>query len=151
MIFTKKESAQFSKLLDFSEYKHSRYDKTLLFNGGKGTYNNSLHIMAHPTMNCQLFTIGPASNLNSLTGDENRKYRIFLMKKLQTIIGKPQVLIDLKKAKVKTFLELYNESIEIIFQQPYVSTNGSEMCIILFKFKPLIDIPEEKPKNEKTT
>lgn len=93
-------------------------------------YSHSLTVVYGPTCNCQMFSIRNFDKFAALDLDSAKR----LLKEVCLSVGKGIVLIDIKDYILNsaTINKLF-EKAEIIVNQPYESTNGSEMVLMMIK------------------
>lgn len=103
--------------------------------GGSRT-NSYGWLSTSPTANCQLFSLAQANNFFA-----NVK-GVDLIKTLQLIgktAGAKQImLIDVNQSYFNKVEELFKPE-NVIIKTPYLSTNGSNMCIYLLRMKFIYD------------
>lgn len=99
--------------------KGSKYDNTF---GG---------ITQSPTSNCQLFSWASFNNIISAYKNDPALFTR-LCNEVSMRMGKKLMLVDLNFAWVNTFKTLVPAN-RIVLDAPYVSTNGSNMNILIFR------------------
>lgn len=92
-------------------------------------------IFTSPTANCQLYSIGNVDHI--LYKDKELRLEIF--KFIQRQVSKNIVLLDIKQTIENQVLEIFPDKHDIISRTPYVSTNGSNMLILLINTLKLRD------------
>lgn len=111
--------------------------------------NNQIALITrHVTWNCQVFSIGGFNNL---------VYRPDLMDILFDVYwkhaaGKRIMLIDVHTSVAEYFTSKIDKS-HIRLKAPYVSTNGSDMTIMMVNLESLFDkrIAEERQRSNRAT
>lgn len=92
----------------------------------------------HPTMNCQVNSIGA---FNSLL-NRNNILPILKWLRKEGIISKAQILVDVNSGSGYTYVSKIKSIFKpenIVFEQGYTSTNGSIMTMMLLKTNWLVD------------
>lgn len=99
----------------------------------RGVYRNYFEVIRNPFGNCQIFSI---SWFEYFLRDCLKKELIENLKYCSSLVGDKQLLLidisDLKLVILKKYLtdsEYVYEDL-VVFTQPYISTNGSNMNII---------------------
>lgn len=92
------------------------------------------NIKTHNAMtgNCQLFCVAYAANL--LVFDNKRELFLQIYNK----VGKPLMLIDINQFYKKHVYKLF-QSHEILIDNNYKSTNGSDMCIMVLNLRTMLN------------
>lgn len=96
------------------------------------TTGTSFYITPFATSNCQLNVIGSANAI--LQNSTNPKQQFIEIYKYS---GRALMLVDLNRQYVGKFKELFKDN--IILEQSYESSNGSDMTIIIANFKGEVD------------
>lgn len=113
-------------------YKIPLYRKV---EGGDGVHMDDLYLINAPHLNCQTYSI---ANFMALVHYENIKE---LIEYASEYSGKRQLLLDVNKSIVPAVKKVFDGF--IVFEQEYISTNDSEMCIMLIKSLECFNGPEE--------
>lgn len=99
---------------------------------GTGDMNNmpEITITTSPTGNCQICSMGYCENI--LYNSRVDKIKSYLRDIVRNTCKKPLLLIDIHQKYESLIKELEDWT---VFNQPYTSSNGSKMMIILLKIK----------------
>lgn len=115
------------KEYNFSEKESKEAgNKSLSFKLSNG-YKIEITFSISPFGNCQNFAI---SNFENLLQGSDKDIYFFLLKTV-FLSGKRLLIIDIKYNRLERIKNLFNDC--IIFEQPYESTNGSKMIILMIK------------------
>jgi len=106
--------------------------KMLHFTALKNHYSSTLYVGYWPTNNCQLSTLGSASNINKLDARDKDRIKCF-MDKLRTMTLN-QILIDVKQAEYAKLIRRLAPFTEVVISNNYKSTNGSKMRLAILKW-----------------
>lgn len=94
--------------------------------GGFDVYYN-------PFGNCQTFCVAYGNNLNQLGGDPE-SVRLVLRTAIEQSSMKQQGMFDIRQDELEEFIENISPWALKIHQMPYISSNESEMCVVLVHF-----------------
>ena len=110
--------------------QYQQYNKDIEIKNSLG-YIHNLYIVGYPTVNCQISSIGMAENIRHFNNEEDLKA---LMSTLRDNTCN-QILIDIYRNKVDDILKKFELFTTITFNTPYINTTGSNMNMILLKWK----------------
>lgn len=117
--------------LEEHPYK-GKYDFNVKFPIEDG-YVETVQIIGYPTGNCQLSFIGNVRNLLGIKKDCIKE----LIKKLK-FNTMNQFIVDIKINDETKIEEFFKDETSIVMKNPYVSTNGSNMILYIFKWNPTV-------------
>ncbi len=111
---------------------------------GESSYKFFLSVLKYPTQNCQLTSLGPLATLLSRTTVPDEV--LFVLRQCYALLGFQAllVLVDVKQS----FCEAVEKCFQVVVKTPYVSTNGSLMCLYVVKLEkpvqaivPVVELP----------
>ena len=111
---------------DFSHY--NEFNHMIYFPTPTG-YERNVFIYKYPTDNCQLASMGRAENLMMI----DLKYLNLFFKELFNM-GFNQVLLDVIDTKASVIKGVLNKAMTVVMEQEYLSTNGTLMRLIIYKW-----------------
>lgn len=103
-------------------------------NRGNNRMPSSSYIIKSPFANCQTYSIG--NFYSTFLRDYNITVSLAMLKEIQKRIGKSQFLVDIKTEFKPLFFKLFPKE-DVIFITDYISSNKSEMSLILVNTKSL--------------
>lgn len=87
-------------------------------------------VYQNPFDNCQSFCVAGAEDLNN-NGEDPETVKLILAKIIESASMKTQGVFDLRNDQLKTFIANITPWALVIHQMPYISTNKSEMTLLL--------------------
>ena len=90
-------------------------------------------VVPNPFSNCQSFSIAGGEELNR-AGDDTETIRLILRSIIENAGLKPQGVFDIKDNQLAQFRQNIEPWANAIYHLPYVSTNGSNMNILVVQF-----------------
>tara|TARA_R110000823_G_scaffold214021_1_gene343819 strand:- start:32090 stop:32905 length:816 start_codon:yes stop_codon:yes gene_type:complete len=97
-----------------------------------GQRMNVIRAIKSPTKNCQWISIYNTESLIS-----NPDNRDDIIKQITKYGNKKMALVDVTGRNVKEVHNIFKKTHTVNFQTNYMNSNGSDMCIIMFKLKKL--------------
>jgi len=110
-------------------YKGEGYDTKIRFKT-PNNYSMNIMIIRHPTQNCQISSIGLAQNIRLIINEDIKKFIEVLQRNTCS-----QILVDVHNRYMRELNKVLEPYLDVVFKQPYKSTNGSEMTMMLLKWK----------------
>lgn len=95
----------------------------------RGYYDFSITFYKQPFQNCQNFVIGAFESILSYSSAENAREIVSYFSRLA---GKQLLIVDIHNKQVHQLRSIFKN---IIFEQSYNSTNGSQMTILMINCK----------------
>jgi len=89
-------------------------------------------VYQNPFDNCQSFCVAGAEDLNN-TGSDPETVKLILQKIIEGASMKTQGVFDLRNDQLKAFITNITPWALVIHQMPYISTNKSEMTLLLIQ------------------
>jgi hypothetical protein len=112
------------------------YDLACRFGIKSKTYSWTIYITKWPTGNCQLTSVAYMNFMLDKTQSNKEDVHAILRECYRLCNGNPAapftpklIMIDVKKE----YIERVESCFEVVMKNPYVSTNGSNMCLFMVK------------------
>lgn len=101
-------------------------------------YKSAIVVIKYPTNNCQLSSLMDAANLVYI----NTSVKEELFKEIYNCTNR-QILIDIKQVDCEQIESLFKEYMDMVIKTPYISTNGSNMVLYIYKWKEDLNFKNE--------
>lgn len=116
-----------------------KFKKALISEGGNTT---TLHIETeailnnNPFGNCQVYSVAHMGDILDPWNNYSKEDKLQYLKEINKKAKKPQLICDIYERLSTELEKLFTEE-DIVFKQPYKSTNGSKMVMYLIKTQSL--------------
>lgn len=99
----------------------------------KNGYRANFKYDSHPTCNCQVFAISPLEGLLNTRVSLEEFHELLQFIKSKFDFDPHQLLFDVNEGVLPSLKKLINGVHDIVFEHPYLSTNGSFMVMGLIR------------------